>query len=418
MTTLQKGSNQPDEQEDTISASAGDVLFSWYALPVPDAILQRSSSTSEPSGSDVRVSFEALQSLLEFLEFVVLTERLIVPVSEFTPTTQLMLDDDVLSTELNAYRLPGALDFKTEEILSRLSGAGVLHEATLKIGEPTADSLIAQFLPTSKSLQAQHAEFRKYSWGDDRVSGDEMAMAKLAVWIGAPLHVAEAAALSRTPFVLGRFELKFLSEFERENIRSRKAIGAFLLDRLNASARKELSRLDELGVPMSFPETPIASLILHNSSSPSEMVDVALGLRDECATFRHQLNEIERDLADEDQSLKTRLKRMRELENLAKSLWPEKQTDLRTTAVGLADALLALPELAGSPTPLAIKKVIDQLGKAPLEKIAAAFRRRRIRLFLKARRRFLNDRDATKRIARILDVSEETVKRSRSRSHR
>ena len=72
-----------------LSASPGDVLFSRQRIPYPGLILQgftrqhRDLPKIEPF-----VSFQQLQLLLEFLEFVVLTERLIVPIPNFSRRTQ------------------------------------------------------------------------------------------------------------------------------------------------------------------------------------------------------------------------------------------------------------------------------------------------------------------------------------------
>ncbi len=399
-----------------LKAAPGDVLFSRHSMPVPEIILTGFDAERRFENEQPEVNLNALQGFLELLEFVVLTERLVVPIPQFQPETIRLIEDEEF--EFMVYRVVGNLSYDTEALLDRLGDAGVLCEAQIDVGCKTADDVIAQLLPVSKALRAHCAKFSEYARG----YGDELRTAivnaKMAVRIGAPLHVALAAGRARVPYVLDGRERRYVESYERESLRSRKTVGRMLLDRINASARREVSQLINIGVPTVFPETPIASMILHSSATPAEMVDVALQLRDQFASFRHHLNGIEHDLANEDQSLKVRLKRVRELERLAASLWPKAKTDLCTSAVNVADALLAIPELAAAPSPEGASKMIERLAQLPLDVIMDAFRRRKVRLFIKARHAFLHNRDATDRISKVLNVPASLVRESRSRAAR
>jgi hypothetical protein len=302
-------------------ATPGDVLFSHFALPAPDLILQGFRRTQGEKRDPV-VSFSALQRLLEFLEYVVLTERLIIPVPRFTVQTERMLKARSLAIHFEVFRMRGDLAFTDGDIADRLEDAGVLCHAHIGVGAATADELIERLLPSSAALQGEFVQYIESPVAHRNFDKQAIAKAQLAVHLGAPLHVAEAAGLARTPFVLSSFEIESLSAYERETARFRKSVGMVLLDRVSAAVRKELSNLTDLGLLATFPETPIASMILHDSSSPQEMLEVALQLRTQLAPFRRDLNALEHSLANEDQPLKARLKQLRELERVSKLLSP------------------------------------------------------------------------------------------------
>jgi hypothetical protein len=240
-----------------------------------------------------------------------------------------------------------------------------------------------------------------------------LARAHFASSVGVAIHVAEAAGLAGIPYMLGSSEEGYVRGYEQENFRLRRSVGQILLNRLNAGARAELCKLAELGVMSVFPETPIASLIVQNASSPRGMLEVAIELRNEFASYRRHMNQMEYDLANKDQPLRLQLKRLRELEHLAGALWPGAQTDLKTTALGISEALLAIPEVVGTPSASSLGGLVAKLGSLPVEKLMDVYRRRKIRLLLKAKSNFLKGHDATAKIGSILGVPEEIVRRSR-----
>lgn len=412
LTQSPEGSRDGDEKR-IIYRSPGDVLFSPYALPVTDAIVYEARSRGPKAPDGVFLSFPALRKFLEFLELVVITERLVLPVAQYSKETSRVLEDEDLALQIDLFRLPGSLDYSTEDLVDRLADAGILTEAVIQIGESTADALVKRLLPSSKSMRAQLKKYKSSCWGNDEISVNTVAEAMLAVRVGAPLHVAEAASLSTTPYVLGGADLQFMSSVEREHLHARDSIGHHLLARLSAKARAELSPLAELGVLSVFPETPLASMILAEASTPAEMVEVALRLRSELRDFRSHLSAIEADLADESVPLKKRLARAKELQLLADDLWPEKRNGVLTSATGVAEALLAIPELAVGLTPALLKKAVSALRGSALDRVVALWRRRRIRVFAKSRKTMLSGASHTEQIAKIFSVSPETVAFSR-----
>ncbi len=89
------------------------------------------------------------------------------------------------------------------------------------------------------------------------------------------------------------------------------------------------------------------------------------------------------------------------------------RTDLKTTALGVSEAILAIPDIVTSPSPSSVKSLAARLGSLPIEKLIDVYRRRKIRLLLKAKRSFLKSHDSTAKLASILGVPEDIVRRSR-----
>lgn len=398
-----------------LSASPGDVLFSRQRIPYPGLILQ-GFSRRHRHAPDVEpfVSFKQLQNLLEFLEFVVLTERLIVPVPEFSKRTQKLVSSRRHWIDFAIFHAAGDLPLNTEDVVEKLTQAGVLFECGIAVGDPTADDVAARLLPTSKSLQSQFSDFLQRATAEEISDPFAYATASMAYWAGAPLHVAEAAGVAKVPYVLGHHEERHLKGFESENLKTRRAVAELMLDRLNRGARKELAQIAQLGVLTTFPETPIASLILQRATSPTGLIDAAIELRAEFAPYRKHMNQIEHDLANESQSLKVRLKRAKEIELLASSLWADSKTDLRASAIGVSEALFALPEVVSDPTASTLKGLASKIAALPVDAVLDLYRKRKIRLLLKAKRSFMRSGDQIVNVARVLNVQPELVAASRT----
>jgi hypothetical protein len=179
-----------------------------------------------------------------------------------------------------------------------------------------------------------------------------------------------------------------------------------------------LARLADFGAVSVFPETPIASQLIYRATSAKGLVDAALEMRDEFAAFRRAMVEIESDLASAAQPTKLRLKRLKQLQQLGDSLWGGERTDLRANAVSLSESLAAIPEAVIDPSVSSVSKAASKLLTLPVDKILHVYRRRKIRLLLKAKRDFLARGDSTKRIAKILGVDEEIAMRSRLQRNR
>lgn len=404
-----------EQPPSALYASPGDVLFSLQRIPYPGLILQGFTRRSRYVPEiEPFISFKQLQYFLEFLEFVVLTERLIVPVPQFSKRTQKIVSSKRHGLDFAIFHVAGDLPLDTESVVEKLTSAGVLFECGIAVGDPTADDVVARLLPTSRSLQSQFSTFLQSATTNEISDPFAYATASMAFWAGAPLHVAEAAGLLKLPYVLGHHEELHLQGFENENLKTRKSVAELMLDRLNSGARKELAQIAQLGVLTTFPETPIASLILQRATSPTGLLDAAIELRAEFASYRRHMNQIEHDLANESQSLKIRLKRAKELEQLASSLWAGSKTDLKTSAMGVSEALFSLPEVIADPSASTLKGLAARIAALPVDAVLDLYRKRKIRLLLKAKRSFLQGSDQTANIARVLNVEPELVAASRT----
>lgn len=396
-----------------LAAAPGDVLLSHEALPYPGAILSGFRKWRHGPQFDPFIDFHKIQSLLEFLEHVVLCERLIVPIPRYSRRSEKLIYGRKTWIDYAVFHATGDLDYTTEHLSERLESAGVLVHAEVHVGEPTSDDLVATLLPRSPWMQGRFAHYLSFESIGGRSDKFAAVQAHMAARVGAPLHTAEAAGLACVPFILSDRESKEIAGYERESLRVRKSVTQILLDRLNRGARREVEKLADLGPVSIFPETPIARMIVGDATSPDGLIDVALDLRQEFSSFRREMNQIESDLSRENVALSVRLKRLSELERLADSLWKERKTDLRTNALSVSEALVAIPETLTTPSPDSIGSLANKLLALPVERLVDIYRRRKVRLLLKAKRSFLAGNDSTMKLAKIFGVSEDVARRSR-----
>lgn len=404
-----------EQERATLEASQGDVLFSRQRIPYPGLILQgfKRQRRNEPE-IEPYVSFRHIRKLMEFLEFVVLTERIIVPIPKFSAKTEKIVNGRRHWVDFALFEAVGDLDLDVEIIIDKLIQADVLYECEIATHDTTTDEVAVRLTSSSNYLRSCFMGYLRYAEGVQSKNHFAFASASMAHWFGAPLQVAEMAGRAQIPYVLAEHQERHLASYERESLRTRKSVTELLLDRLNAGARKEISKLSEFGVLMSFPETPIASLIIRNASSPMGLVDAALQLRSKFAGYRKHIVQIESDLVNTDISLKTRIRRANEIKILAAALWPEARHDLRTTAIGVSEALASLPEVVHDPSGASIGGIVTKLVSLPVDRLVELYRRRRVRLLLKAKRQFLRAPDLTLKLAKVLDVPAGIVARSRS----
>ncbi len=389
--------------------------MSPLCLPATDLILTGFRKRKGLKSEEPTVNFRALQELLEFLEFVVLSERLVISVPALSPKIERIASARSLEMDFARFRIRGDLEYETAQLVDTLYDAGVLVEARISGSHATADGVIDSLLPGSPVLRADLRARVKTASTHKRYSQQAIGQATLAVHIGLPLHIAYTATDARVPYVLSPAEAWDLRTLEVETTNLRSSVSTLLLERLNRGARKELEQLTALSLPAAFPETPIASRILDESTSVSTMVNTALELRREFADFRRSINEIEATIADPNASVSVRKKALRDVERMAASLWPEERTDFGKVALSVGESLMEVPDFAAAPSPKKAVEIAGKLGKSSFESILSFLRRRRVRLLLKARRTFLNSRNSSQKVSRLLDVPVEIVDRSRRR---
>lgn len=398
-----------------LKLSPGDVLLSSMALPYPGAIVTGTKgSKNEPF--EPYLDFRSIRRLLEFLEHVVLCERLILQVPQYASVSERLIRGKAWG-DFAVFQAVGDLDYTTESLGKRLEQAGVLFPAQLAIGTSTADDLVGALLPNSGWMKKRFAYFADGATHLPIKRQASYINAQMAAHVGAPLHILEAAGLTGIPFIQSDYEAKGLAGYEREALRVRRSVTQLLLDRLNHGARKEIEKLADVGPVSVFPETPIARLIVSEAKTPEGLVETALALRGEFAGFRSAMNQLQSDLVSESLSLSVRLKRLHELEQLADALWKEPRKDLRTNAQAISEALFAIPEVVATPSVNSVASLANKLIALPVERLIGLYKHRKIRLLQKAKRNFLHNNDATAKLAEIFGVSE-TVARSSARNGR
>jgi len=395
-------------------ATPGDVLFSSSRIPYPGAIVMGVQKRRGLPEIEPYFSFSRLQEFLEFLEFVVLTERVIVPFPSYSRQTNKIVSSRAWWADFCEFEVAGDIDFTTEHVVEQLTNSGVLHSVNFDVSTLTSDAVATRLLPASRSLQNHFKSFltRASSHGTQGRAAS-LAQAHLAVWVGEPLRVAEVARQCKVPYVLGAREERYMHSVELESAQVRRSVSSVLLERLNAGARKEIERLSQPGLPLVFPETPIASMLLWNSTSPQGLIQAAIQLRSEFAPFRRHMNLLEFDLANDELPLKARLKRVRELEQLAGHLWPSTKTNIGKIALGVSDAMTAIPDVIENPSPLSALKLAEKLLAVPTDQLMNVFQRRKVRLLLRARRSFLNAKGSTEQLAKIFQLPQEVIAKSR-----
>jgi hypothetical protein len=402
--------NAPQEKftpppEQTLHPQRGDILLSSLSVPRADSI--RVVRNSKP-----KLNPFFLLEFLNFLELVVLNERIIVgdyPVFKD-------LDPDVLKSPAagkisNVYGLKGDLNIG-QKALDRLTEQGVLYDVELYSDDVSPRDYLTRHLSLSDELQDSLHDtsvfLRKYE--PDRSIADELAMAEMNWNFGVPMFLSELAREAQLPFRLTRHEMRRVAWAEKLEIRLQRGVVARLADSLNEGARKELDQLAELGGHTVFPQTPISWQIVAESNGPEDLVQVALQLRDEYRKFRRRMVELEAELADEQTSLKRKIKLKKQVDAMAGELWPTQPTGIRKEATELSGLLNALPAAVDAATLGGVTGLTQYVLSRPTDLILKLLRRRKVRVLLKSKRTFLRGANWTGKLANIFNIPQEDVR--------
>jgi hypothetical protein len=406
----------------------GTIFLSRDALPCPDGILSNSPFLNNP----FLVGY--LTDYLEFLELIILNDRLILgfsprPVLQDrlfeSPAVQWWIQEvgkvpewrealldpnrDSLPFFLAgpSYRFPGAHALCIEDsVKTKLCSLGILQENQVYTPDLTPVACIEKRLELDTPLREKFDELRRqYA---EREPNDTMAsslaLLHLDEALGDVLYLDEAFGASRCPYIVKQVLSGYPNVLTTAR-RTHMCLIHYLKDHLDAGARREADRLIELGSCTLFPKTPIAMQIIMNSSSPDDLLDTALQLRDEYSDFRSGVADIEGELCSEDITLGRKIKLVRYLEAMADGLWPTETRSIRRVTVELTGLLsLIRPLTLGS-----IKDAIESLAGMPTELIIGALRKRKVRVLHKTRKIFLRSRHCIQKIAWIFDLPPRTV---------
>jgi hypothetical protein len=392
-------------EQNPLFAERGDFILPSEALPEPDIIV---STHSERKKVEFRA--DVLQDYLNFLELVVLNERLIVGYyNVFADLDSALKDSKAFSPLFTRYYLRGSLNLY-EEMFKILMEREILFKVQLDPTESSPQAQVLKHLPLSDRLRSMLDENRDFSkdYEKDKDVVEALALASLALEVGMPLHLSEIAWRAQLPYLLTPQQISAVSSVERVELNLRKSVMTHLTERLNEGARRELNRIAELGVRTVFPETPIAGQIVMDSSSPEDFLLIALQLRDEYKTFRKEMIELEAELLSEDTSLKRKIRLQRHLDSLAAELWPNNQSGIWKEALELSNILSISPL-----DPLGVRgvaKLTKLILDKPSDLLLRLIRRRKVRVLLKTRKKFLESKGWPTKLAKVFQLPKRVVK--------
>jgi len=275
------------------------------------------------------------------------------------------------------------------------------------------DQMIDKYLPIDQALQKEYKRYIESStkyFGVSTNVASNISHTILALTYGSALYVSECCRGASIPYWLRLKEEEMLTS----NIQIENALKSSVMDAiktgLDAGAKKQLQELYKIGVRTVFPRTPIASIIIENSSKPEDINTVALQLRDEYKQIRNYIHQIQEELLNEEASLEKKIKINKELQGLCSELWLEQKEGWRTVIEPATGFLSLSIESATAPTIQTVPKAVDYILKQPYELTIRAMRRRKLRVLLEAKKSFLRSKHWSQKLAHIFGISEEDIR--------
>jgi hypothetical protein len=286
----------------------------------------------------------------------------------------------------------------------------ILFKVQLGLTDSSPQDHVLKHLPLSDRLHRRLDETRDFSkhYEKDKDVVEALALACLSSEVGMPIHLSEFAWRAQLPYSLTPQQILAVSDIERVELGLQKSVITHLAGSLNEGARRELDRIAELGVRTVFPETPIAGQIVMDSNRPEDFLLIALQLRDEYKTFRKEMIELESELLSEDATLKRKLKLHRQIDLLAAELWPNNQFGIRKEAVELSNILSISP--LDTLSVVSVAKLTKLILDKPSELLLRLIRRRKVRVLLKTRKKFLQSKGWPTKLAEVFQLPKSVVK--------
>lgn len=385
---------------------SGDLLITPHAFPMANHIVQASRQR------EIFFYPAHLEQLLQFLECVVLYERVIVG----TCQVESPLVERVLSSDIVERMSPGRViseHYPVADLLDssydKLKEAGILIEQLVRLPATSRDVFEKQ-VATSGTLR------RRITDCDDGLRSEESdpeLRRELAVliewdWAGRPFYLAEVARAAGIPHHLAWWEVDNVAAVESEERSVITSIAGRLSSRLTEGARTELQRIRSLGGRTVFPETPIAWEILACATTAEDLVEAALQLRSEYSAFRRHIQEVEVELRSDDVTTAKKIRVVAEIERVVEQLWPVERRGLRREVSDSLSFVAALP--TNIPTTLSsITGTALGLLSQPIDMLLRVLRHRRYRLLFRSKRRFLRRKGDVDRVAHIFGLPRDVV---------
>ena len=406
----------PKASEKYDKPNTGDVLFSVRGMPTGGILFWKDFDNK---GEGCKIRIDSLRNYLKLLELLVLFERVIVGefptiVERFTVNetndekVKMALDDySVL------YRIVPALDLG-KDLRDRTKEKGIIVDAVLenKQLQPPIE-LVARYMNIDKYLENESRErssdIKRHYELDDRLAA-RITVATLALDYGGPLYISEFCRLAGIAYWLSGTEERMLANLQRLEYSTRtQVIGAFK-ESLDIGARKELENIEKLGVNTIFPESPIASSIIMESNHPEDLNIVALQMRDKFSNLRCYMNEIQKEILNEDVSLEKKIKLSKEIEKMRNELWKEKHQGWETILNQTTSLIHTVIGASTMPTVYSLPNIVLFLLGQPYASIRGAIRKRKIRVLLESKRDFLRSKNCIGKIASIFGITDADVR--------
>jgi len=398
-------------QTSKLRRRVGDVLMSMQGLPNADAIIHKTLQGA--------TTFDArrFEDMLEFLELVVLNERLIVVGG---PGFDLSSDAREWKGSLDEryfqkFGLRGQLDLEAQ-LITHLVESGIISFVTLDglPEETNPNSLIERAVHWSQGLTAEWARFCEMflRCGASQPHAEELAFWKAYDLIGQTLQVRFAAGHCRLPYRLAFWEEERLRPVGKTELAVQHGVVAQLKAALDSGSRELRDRLSAAGGSTVFPSTPISWEIVSNTDEPNGLVAATLQLRSEYARFRKYCAELESQLLDDSISLKRKAKLLSKIGEMRKELWPKPLDGFRKHAIETADVLGMTLEAGIDPSAGGIGSAVAAILRAPVDLVLRSMRRKRVKILMRSQKQFMAAKMWTDRLATLFGLSKDVVRSS------
>lgn len=390
----------------------GDFIFSSQTIPNPNAILARWSK----SNPKIIFSPYLLQHYLQFLETIILNERLILTNAVIHDSTDKKLLDKNYIRELGGvWRKQGILDIE-DDLVQQLYDHDILKPLLLSPDSYSPKFYIDKYLTLSSYLNKELNIYskiykRNYKSGDSEIAKRGGYLTLVSEY-GVPLAISEFARDKRIPYLLGDIELSNISKLDEIETKLSTGIISFLKENLDKGTQLQIDWLSSIGTPLTFPKTPLAWKIIQNSNQPKDLIQVALQLRTDFKSFRRNMISLEEELYDETTTLQRKRKIMNEVNFMAKGLWSEEKLGYQKISQEITDFIKLIPSDFSFNPAREIPSITSYLISKPINTLIDAFQRRKIKTLIKARKDFMKSKLWIKKLSSIFSFPEEAVRES------
>jgi len=397
----------------TLISSRGDFLLSSKLVPTPDEI-----SYPDPFSKKREFTVVILDSYLKFLELVVTNQRILdVTFSTYTEAEAKAIGKDALEFYLSREIYLQEPKIK-QNMLKELEAKNIYFPVIGRGIDYSPRKFIDEYLNVSPRLKDSFKQTKKATPIEFKKNAELLTRLVLADEIGIPLSVIEFAKQTSLPFALHRVEIEAIKEFESTEINLRNGVLAFLKEKLNQGAQKELTQINELGNKVIYPETPIAWQIIRDSSKLEDFLPVALQLREEYKTFRETTIKIEEELFSDETTLKRKEKLVKELNLMASEIWKGQENTTQRIAQDFSSLLdLALNQA----TNLSLgnfPKLLDFVLGKPTEILLSKLHQRKIKVLMNSKKQFMSSRKWINKLSSIFSLPEDRIREGVLKFHK